>query len=78
MSWQLDKEGDKIGDFFIGMRPHVRRFFRFKWGDITHSFTNLFVEAARLSPYHQGHIVQWIILIQTAIIIILVILYFFS
>ena len=59
MGWKWDKRDDHIRDFFDGMKPHVKRFLSFDLGDISHAFTNLFVEASRLSAYHAGHI--WMI-----------------
>lgn len=62
MGWKWDKKGDHISDFLSGMKPHWDRFLGslVNWGDLSHSYVNLFVEASRLSPYHAGHI--WAIL----------------
>lgn len=53
---KLRDEWRKVRD---GMGPHWRRFWRSFYRepkDIVHAYTNLFVEARRLSPYLLGHI----------------------
>ena len=70
MGWKIEKDGLHIKDFFVLMWPHIKRFITFERGFMDfiglHSFTNLFVEGARLSPYHFGHLVM----VQTLISII--------
>ncbi len=78
MSWKLDKKDDRLEDFLDGMAPHLKRFKR-SWrklfkepAEISHAFTNIFVEASRLSPYHAGHFWMFQTLFAFCIIIMLI------
>jgi len=66
MSWKLNKKGDKFSDFMDEWDKHWSRFiddlYPWRWHKLSHSFTNLWVEGARLSPYDQGHIVTFLVL----------------
>lgn len=75
MGWKMDKKNDHIKDFLKGMKNHTKRFSVSLWTkdkdgdwDFPHAFTNLFVEASRLSAYHAGHI--W--MVQTVVTILVV------
>ena len=72
MGWKFDKKGDEWPRFSAGMKPHLRRLFRLEKGfkDIGHAFTNVFVEAARLSAYHTGHIFMVYVLLSVIAIVI--------
>ena len=74
MGWKLTKDGLHLKDFFVQMWPHLRRLLLLEQGvkNTGHAFTNIFVEASRLSPYHSGHIwmVQTILTMGVAIYVL--------